>query len=77
MKCMIVHPANVAEWRALIGKYPGEDITIKEGRAKADFFCDADHRPRKIHRGDPCFAVTISTKDTPYSRWEGSYLDPL
>lgn len=74
MKCMIVHPDEVDYWRALVGKFPGEEVKIVEGTARADFYCDSGVPAQRIAKGDRCFAVSVSTRDRPYFSWESSYL---
>lgn len=68
MKREITCAKCVENWRALVGKYPGEEISIVEGSALKDFICDDCACP--LPKGTTVYAMSLYTAQTPYFKWE-------
>lgn len=62
-------------WQRLVGKYPGEEVTIVKGTALANYLCD--DCGKTIAAKSFAAAVSVSTVTTPYSAWEHDYVKPF
>ena len=72
MKREITCPQCVERWRALVGKYPGEEIKIVEGSARKAFVCDGCACP--LPKGTTVYAMSLYTQRTPYFPWEDDFI---
>ena len=72
MKREITCAECVKNWRAMVGKYPGEEIKIIEGSALRDYVCDDCVRP--LPEGSTVYAMSLYTERTPYSEWEHDFI---
>ena len=72
MKRVVVCAACVDAWQRLVGKYPGETVTIRKGTAISCYTCDDCATPIESRSFAAC--VSISTPANPYLPWELDYI---
>lgn len=73
MKQQIVNMREVAWWQKQVGKYPGESIGIKIGKAKKNMICDFTGRP--IFEGERCAAVSVVLQGQTAWNWESQFIE--
>ena len=74
MKREVCCEKGAASWRALIGKYPGENVKVVEGKLIRTCRCDSCMSGHDLEIGEKAFCVSVWTDGMSYRPWEGDFL---